>query len=396
MMNHEHLPQGARALIVALATPAPRGHVGIPVLLWGRPGVGKSSFIEGMANDELTVTTLIASIHDPTDFSGLPVMSEGKVKYAVPEWVDGLSKTENSILFLDELSTAPPSVQSALLRVVFERSVGFQPLPQGVRIVAAANPPDLMVGGWDLSPPLRNRFVHLQWSVSTQLYLRSLNAGWATVGLPMLDLERFNRALTGWQTTIAGFLRVQPAALHADPELNRYGFASPRSWDYATALLCASEQLGYTVRDEEAGGRVVVLELLTGCLGEATAISLLEYLVNLRLPDPARVLAGKATVTIADLDDAELFTLFYGLNDYLQRELADRGPQLLAYSQRYLLLAEAAFATGRRDVIFAPLRQLAREGWLVAVLPAADPELRDTVLRIFGDAAFAEFADVLA
>ena len=69
-------------MLIALATPSPQGPVGIPVLLWGRPGVGKSSFIEGLATDRLQVTTLIASIHDPTDFSGLPVLDRGAVRYA--------------------------------------------------------------------------------------------------------------------------------------------------------------------------------------------------------------------------------------------------------------------------------------------------------------------------
>lgn len=154
-------PTGAEALLIALQTPAPKGYTGIPVLVWGPPGVGKSSFLEGLAAPNFPVLTLIASIHDPTDFSGLPVFHNGTVHYAVPEWVKQFETGGEGILFLDELTTAPPAVQAALLRVVLERKVGFHQLPPRVRIVAAANPPDLMTGGWDLSPPLRNRFVHL-------------------------------------------------------------------------------------------------------------------------------------------------------------------------------------------------------------------------------------------
>ena len=395
----QNLPTGAAALQIALATPGPRGLTGIPVLLWGRPGVGKSSFIEGMATPDLPVTTLIASIHDPTDFSGLPVLEDGKVRYAVPRWVDDFADSDQGILFLDELSTAPPSVQSALLRVVFERKVGFHPLPAGVRIVAAANPPDLMVGGWELSPPLRNRFVHLQWDIAADLYVEALTNGWPTGRLPVIDPADHAAKLREYQTRITGFLRVKPDALNANPEENRFGFASPRSWDFATALLAAADLLGFRA-DQEAANNQVVFELTTGCLGESVAIMLLEYLRNLRLPDPVEVLAGQTTLDPTTLDDSELYVLFAGLNDHLKRDLQPR--QLLPWSKVYLDLAASVFGDGRRDVIFVPLKDLAQTNWLVAVNAAAHEagggEPADVMSRIttlFSDESLVEFIEVL-
>ena len=61
------------------------------------------------------------------------------------------------ILFLDQLSTAPPAVQAALLRVALERTVCDLELPAGVAVVAAANPPEQAASGWDLSRPLASR-----------------------------------------------------------------------------------------------------------------------------------------------------------------------------------------------------------------------------------------------
>ena len=398
--NNNNLPTGAPALLIALATPAPNGLTGIPVLLWGRPGVGKSSFIEGLATDDVIVTTLIASIHDPTDFSGLPVLEGGKVIYAVPRWVDDFAESETGILFLDELSTAPPSVQSALLRVVFERKVGFHPLPAGVRIVAAANPPDLMVGGWELSPPLRNRFVHLTWDISTDLYVEALNNGWSTAELPTIDPAAHAEKLAEFRTKITGFLRVKPDALNADPERNKYGFASPRGWDFAAALLASADLLGHRV-DAETDNQVLY-ELTAGCLGEGVAVMLLEYLRNLRLPDPVAVLDGEVAVDISELDDSELFVLFASLNDRLKREDND-SEKLLPRSRVYLTLAEAAFRNQRRDVIFVPLKNLARTHWLTglsAAAQAAGPkELTDINARItslFSDDGLREFIEVLS
>ena len=157
----KNLPSGAEALLIAINTPSPNGLLGIPVLIWGKPGVGKSSFIESLESEQCKVRTMIASIYDPTDFSGLPVYQDNEVNYATPSWTNEFDDYETGILFLDELSTCPPSVQAALLRVILERSVGFKKLPDHVRIIAAANPPDLTLGGWDLSPPMRNRFLHI-------------------------------------------------------------------------------------------------------------------------------------------------------------------------------------------------------------------------------------------
>ena len=391
------LPTGARALLIALATPSPQGPVGVPVLLWGRPGVGKSSFIEGLERDDLRVTTLIASIHDPTDFSGLPVFEEGTVRYAVPEWVRAFGADGDGILFLDELSTAPPSVQAALLRVVFERRVGFHPLPDGVRIVAAANPPDLMVGGWELSPPLRNRFVHLQWDIPAELYVRSLTQGWAAASLPRIDATDHGRRLPDWKLKIGGFLRVSPNLLHGDPEENPYGFPSPRTWDFAAALLTSCDLLdirpGGTASDQR-----ILLDLMTGCLGEGAAVPLLDYLTRLRIPDPKAVLAGEAPVDVDELDDSELYVLFYSLNSKLL-EVFD-GEDLLPYTTVYLDLVDRVFTAGRRDVIFVPLKELARAGWVARIAAAEDPELRNRALEqighLFSDATFKEFVDVLA
>ena len=397
--KQQQLPRGAEALLIALATPAQKGISGIPVLLWGKPGVGKSSFVEGLDAPDFPVTTLIASIHDPTDFSGLPILEEGKVRYATPQWVDSFDETGSGLLFLDELSTAPPSVQSALLRVVFERRVGFHELPAGVRIVAAANPPDLMVGGWELSPPLRNRFLHLNWDIGTDLYINSLLSGWNEGTLLTVDPAAHAEKLDQVKARLAAFLRVQPNFLHASPEDNPYGFASPRSWDFVAALFAAAELLGYDIQDVDSGS--VWLDLAAGCLGEGIAIALLEYLRNLRLPDPKKLLSGAETIEVDDLNDGELYILFASLNPYLIRAL--NTPDLIPYSIIYLDLMAATFDGGRRDIAFVPLRELARTGWLTQVYASADEQgaaagaaLKGQVERFFADEGLNQFIDVLS
>src|SRR5262249_31777559 len=139
----------------------------LPVLLWGEPGIGKSATLGQLAAAlRLPMETVIASIPEPSDFSGLPIVGDDPAQQArpmaPPAGAVGVAAPGRGLLFSDELPSAPPAVQAALLRVVLERRVGSLRLPDQVRIVAAANPPASAADGWHLSPPLANRFVHLQ------------------------------------------------------------------------------------------------------------------------------------------------------------------------------------------------------------------------------------------
>src|SRR4051794_938739 len=97
----------------------------VPVLLWGAPGTGKTSAIRAMAAAMgWACETVIAPIREPSDFAGLPIVVDGAVRFAAPTWARRLTEPSGpAVLFLDEISTAPPAVQAALLRVVLERVV---------------------------------------------------------------------------------------------------------------------------------------------------------------------------------------------------------------------------------------------------------------------------------
>src|SRR4051794_31753804 len=159
----------------------------VPVLVWGAPGTGKTSAIRAMALEmDLACETVIASIREPSDFAGLPVVHDGQVVFAPPRWASRLAQEERGILFLDEISTAPPAVQAALLRVVLERVVGDLALPDGIVVIAAANPPEMAADGWDLSAPLANRFCHVDWPVEAQAFAEGLSGGWGAPPVPHL------------------------------------------------------------------------------------------------------------------------------------------------------------------------------------------------------------------
>ncbi|MEN0005579.1 MAG: AAA family ATPase [Bacteroidota bacterium] len=389
-------PKGAQALLIAMQTPAPKGYLGIPTLIWGRPGVGKSSFLEALERPDFPVLTLIASIHDPTDFSGLPVFQEGKVQYAVPEWVNLFQEREDGLLLLDELTTAPPAVQAALLRVVLERKVGFHELPQKVRIVAAANPTDFMTGGWDLSPPLRNRFVHIEWDLPTGTYLQALEEGFPEATLPQIDAKIHAELVEQWKLRIAAFLKLSPDLLYTMPDSDPLAFASPRSWEFAAALLAACDYLGLAPTNEK-GGDPVSAALVRGCIGQGPTLPFFEFLTNLNLPDPTAVLEGRDKVHLHQLNDSEVYVFFNALNGQLQQAFESEDFYKMAIV--YFELVQEVFDDGRRDLIYVALKRISKAGLLLKALSSAtkaraSKEVLFYINKLFQDEGLKEFIDV--
>lgn len=140
----------------------------VPALWVGAPGVGKTSIIRALARKMgWPIETVIASICEPSDLGGLPVIDNGGVRRVPPAWALHLAEAckdgRPGIMFFDELSTAAPANQAAVLRISQERVVGDCQLPPSVRFMAASNPVDQSAGGWDLSAPLANRLCHLRW-----------------------------------------------------------------------------------------------------------------------------------------------------------------------------------------------------------------------------------------
>lgn len=325
---------------------------GVPVLIWGPPGVGKTAAVMAMGRRlGLPVETVIASIREPSDFLGLPVVDGGEVHFAPPAWARRLAEAGRGILFLDEISTAPPAVQAALLRVVLDRVVGDLELPPAVAVVAAANPPELAAGGWDLSPPLANRFIHVHWRVDPADWAQEFPGYWGSAPhVPGLDPDIWARA----RAVVAGFIRARPALLLQVPksaEAQGRAWPSPRSWDHASRALAAVLQAGGSAAD--------AAELITGAVGEGPGLEFVSWARDLDLPDPETVLANPTSFHLPPRGDQA-----YAVLAAVAAAVASR-PTRERWEAGWRVLVSAA-DQGAADIAAAAARTLAQvrqSGW---------------------------------
>ncbi|GGS99342.1 AAA family ATPase [Streptomyces chromofuscus] len=362
----------------------------LPVLLWGEPGIGKTAALTQLAATlDLPLTTVVASVHEPSDFSGLPVVGDDPaaqgVPMAPPDWAVRLVRAGRGLLFLDELSTAAPAVQAALLRLVLERRVGALRLPPDVRVVAAANPPSSAADGWELSPPLANRFVHLQWTHDHEVVVRGLGGTWPRATLPRLDPEKLPEAVDFARRAVCGLLSARPKLVHQLPstETRRGGaWPSPRSWETALRLIAFATAASTS--------REVLSLLVRGAVGDGPGLELLASLDRMDLPDPEDLLADPAGAVLPERGDLRQAVLD-GVVAAVRRH-----PDRSRWDAAWALLVRAV-ETGAPDLVVVPATTLAtlrREDWDV---PASIERLAGVVsLSRRADRAAARVAAVPA
>ena len=333
------------ALGVALAA-------GIPTILWGGPGEGKTSVVTATAAAlDLHLEVVLASVREPTDFAGLPVVNNGRVSLAPPDWAQrlveaGVNGTRPAVFF-DEVSCAAPATQAALLRVCCDRVVGDLALPKDTVILAAANPASIAADGWELAPPMANRFCHLEWRLPAEVVAAGFLEGWPDPVIPVLpdDLIPFEAQA---RASVSAYLRVRPtdvSVLPKDPVLAGRAFPTPRTWEFAAKLMAVCAASG----SSEEVQRVAV----SGVLGEATALQLLTYLSELDLPDPEEVLRHPTKLKLPERGDRAYAVLAAVVAAVLSDCTPDR------WSAGVIAVSQAA-AQGQADVGAAAMAALVR------------------------------------
>ena len=97
-----------------------------PVMLWGPPGVGKSQIVAQVAaRHGVPIIDIRLSQMEPSDLRGIPFRVENRVEWAVPAMLpDANRHWPAGILFLDEITSAPPAVSAAAYQLILDRKLG--------------------------------------------------------------------------------------------------------------------------------------------------------------------------------------------------------------------------------------------------------------------------------
>lgn len=304
-----------RIIWAGLFVPSPTGRIGLPYLLEGPPGGGKTSAIRRITKMAgLHFEGVASSLREPTDFIGMPVpqrmqltkdnahlspdMDESimVMNYAPAGFAIRAAERRESLIFLDEVNTAPPAVQASLLRLLFEGVCGELELPRETRFLLAMNATQDAAGGWQLAAPLANRMGHLKWEApAVESFTSYLMGGGASIPVhrevdPVLEAAAVRNAWSdAWAMAagvIGGFLHARPNLLlkmppSGSPEASK-AWASPRTWDFATTAYAAS--IIYDLTDEEAQ------DSIRAFVGTGPATELYSWRRNADLPDPRQLL----------------------------------------------------------------------------------------------------------
>ncbi|MEE9421572.1 MAG: MoxR family ATPase, partial [Gammaproteobacteria bacterium] len=139
-----------------------------PVMLWGPPGVGKSQIIAQVAKQHgAPVIDIRLSQMEPSDLRGIPFRSGESVEWAVPSMLPDVNRHgAEGILFLDEITSVPPSVSAAAYQLILDRRLGAYEVPDGWAIFAAGNRQGDRGVTYSMPAPLANRFSHYELDVN--------------------------------------------------------------------------------------------------------------------------------------------------------------------------------------------------------------------------------------
>lgn len=325
-----------------------------PIFLWGPPGIGKSDIIASIADDyraagkRAHVVDMRLPLYEPTDIKGMPYFPQGdsntamlvsilsrydnnepvqvseiqkllvadtssaKLRWAPSEELpdEQMSKeNDHIILFLDEMNSAPPSVQAAAYQLVLNRRIGTYILPDNVSIVAAGNRETDKGVTYRMPKPLSNRFGHFEMAVNFEDWME-----WA---------------MDNWiDPTIIGYLNFKKENLFTfDPKSPDYAFPTPRSWAFVSKVLNSPEAATLT--------NPQITDIVCGLVGQGSGLQYMTHReIASKLPRVDDILAGKvknmqtkevsAMYSIITSITYELLVLADQLGEGVTKEMMDR------------------------------------------------------------------------
>ena len=257
-------------------------HTKVPTMIWGNPGGGKTSTITFLGKT-LGKPTEIRSGNksDPTDFSGIPYLIDGKsgdggkiLKFSEPKYVQIMKGNPDGILFFDEITTCSPVIQVALLSIIQDCQFGEFEIPKSIYRVAAGNYNNI-TGTHNMSLALMNRFCHIFYNMNIEFFMDGFVSGWQNYERCKINNaeQQINKVIK-YRLAVANFVKQHPDFMNAFPtdgtvsDPHEFAYPTPRSWEMVVKIL--------SVLDENEPEYTE--ELVKGCIGEGAGNFFLKFL----------------------------------------------------------------------------------------------------------------------
>ena len=194
-----------------------------PVMVWGAPGVGKSTIVKELAKDMgIGFVDVRLAQMESIDIRGLPLPDkDAHCVQWLPSSIFPRDNEKGGIIFLDELSAAPKDVQVASYELILDRQLGggdIYKVPSKWMIVAAGNRSCDRAVSTTMSSALANRMMHLEIEANAEDWVL-----WAVAH--------------GIHPSVVGFIQFKPKLLlDVDDQNLERGFPTPRSWERVSEM----------------------------------------------------------------------------------------------------------------------------------------------------------------
>ncbi|MBP3696844.1 MAG: AAA family ATPase [Clostridia bacterium] len=301
---------------------------GLPVkelpsmMLWGSPGVGKSQLvqqlkeeIEAKTGKSAVITDVRLMLFNPIDLRGIPTASEDKtVAVWLKPQIFNMNPSEDivNILFLDEISAAPPSVQAAAYQITLDRVVGEHRLPDNCIVIAAGNRVTDKSVAYKMPKALANRLCHFE--------IQSDFDSWRDWAVK-----------NGINQKVLGFISFKRDSLMGfDSHNDDNAFPSPRSWEKVSKLLNTVD-----------GNVELMYPMIAGLVGTGAAIEFKTWCdVYNQLPSVKDIFDGKNPSVPKNTD--VLYALISSMFDYAKKHSKDLSK--IANSIKYAMKLPSDFS----------------------------------------------------
>lgn len=271
-----------------------------PVMVWGSPGVGKSTIFSQVA-DELGVGFLNIKLNNrsPLDFQVPVVQPDGSVKFVTPDLLPTKGK---GIILLDELPNAGKELQKLALELVLEFRIGQYKLPKGWVPFAAGNRLKDLAGVEGMISSLSARFIHLDFETDIN--------DWSVYAVEH-DVD----------TSVIAFLRMNPTYLSVFNPKERVS-PNPRAWEMVSDVVKSGTP-------EQS-----LLEVLSGIVSPAYAAEYLGFRKVFDSLPSVQTILTKPTSADVVAGIGNLYALSMLLVKAVKRDYKNIRP-VIKYMQRY-------------------------------------------------------------